>query len=387
MFNVFACARYLLFALSIICSAVIASVAVWNLGYTEAPSISLPHVVQVDSYVIFVGGFTLLATFVVIFSEVGRGRNSLTSRVWIDCSIAFLYFLLNLGSASVVTALLPSRMCSGDQQLPSGACTSTRILQSFTWLFTIILLVYFLTIFITVFIRSSDSKLWSYSVYQLSSYESNNSVRLQSPPSSPIPTMLHRFIRPPPIAAPRPQRAVNAVPNLMPYAYRSGLSPDYQIEHFQFPLRSDPRPLGQIQRPPIAGAGPSNLYPEFLRSSLLPNALLAPSSSRRNSSVLPGGAAPPQATTQASGSPPPLGNWPRSDIMQQVSRRSTRRMTPQTVSVPQNHDEIQGPNGSISRSKPSGPRTRAGSHSGGTTNTNHPAPLDLSNISSLRPNR
>lgn len=253
-------------------------------------------------------------------------------------------------------------------------------------------------------VRANDSKLWNYSIYQLSSYRRASSTRLRSPPTSPIPSMLHRFVKPPSIAAPRPQRVVNAVPNLMPYAYRSGLGPDYQIEHFQFPGRTQPQgQQGQIQRPPLAaaGAGPSNLYPDFLRSSLLPSA----PASRRTSSALPGGTAPPQQTTiQVSGSPPPLGDWPRSDIMQapQGSKRSTRRITsnvvsPLTTQNPQNYDVddtlsqgvMGGPGGevtmSISRSKkPFGPRTRSGSNSGGA---NRPPPLDLSNISSLRPNR
>ncbi|KAF5391393.1 hypothetical protein D9757_001992 [Collybiopsis confluens] len=344
---------------------------------------ALPGVVRVDSYVIFVGAFTLLTTFTL---EVGRGRNAFTSQVWIDCTISILLFLLNLSSASVVTALLPSQMCSGDQQLPSGACTSTIILESFTWIYSIILLTYFLTIFITVFVRSTDSKLWGRSVYQLGSYETNSGSRLRSP-SSPIPSMLYRFIKPPSIAAPRPRRVANAVPDLIPYGYRSGLGPDYQIEHFQLPAGSESLHQALTKPPPIAGSGPLNLYPEFLRSSLQPTAQPA---SRRNSSALPG-AVPPQMKQP---SPPPLGNWPRSDIMQQTSRRSTRRIAPR-VAAPLGHHDVVDPQEmmpgtsrqvsmSISRSRPSGPRTRTGSNSEGDP---RPPPLDLSSISSLRPNR
>jgi hypothetical protein len=308
----------------------------------------------------------------MIFIEVGR-KNAFTSRIWFDCLWSGLFFCFNISLASVVTALLPSQMCSGTLNLPSGACGSTKGLEGFAWLHTFILFVYFLTIFLTVFIYSGrDNRLWGYSIYNLSTYDrSNSSNRLQSPPSSPVPNMLHRFIKPPSIAAPRPQRPSN-VANLMPYAYRSGLSPDYQIEHFQFPVEPQ-RP------PPVVGSGPSNLYPGFMRSSLPPGAHLP--SSRRNSAAFG-----PQQQQPLQ----PLVEWPRPDIMTQQSRRS-RRITPKaplSSSVPLSSSAPQADEAgvsrnasmSISRSRPYGPRTRTGSDS-------RPPPLDLTTISALRPNR
>jgi hypothetical protein len=347
MLNIFVWFRYLLFALSIVCSAVITSVSVWNFGYAQILPKSFGRIIQVDSYVIFVGAFALVGTFVIIFMDVYR-KNTWTSRIWFECLWSFGLFLLNLSSAIVVTVLVPSQMCS--DQLPEGACTSTKLLQGFTWFYTVVLFGYFFTVFVTVFIRSeSGNRLWGLNIYSLGSAEpSNNSTRLHSPPSSPIPSMLNL------IAAPKPQRPlVNTVPNLMPYTYRAGLSPSWQIEHFQYPLPSSRQK--QIQRPPpVAGAGPSNLYPEFLHSSL-------PLSAQPSF----GNTSPQQTQT----SDFPLGQWPRPDIMSRSSRRAT------ATSSLQHHDAqpqaaVSGPDGElgaalISRSRPFGPRTRSGSNSGG----------------------
>ncbi|KAJ3778185.1 hypothetical protein FB446DRAFT_699403 [Lentinula raphanica] len=361
---------------------------------------ALPQIIQVDSFVIFVGASSLVAVFTIIFVEVGR-REAFTCRVWFDCLWSGFLFLLNISAASVVTALMPSQMCRRTSKLSSEACTSTKVLQGFTWLFTILLFSYFVTIFITVFIRSgSDSRLWYYSIYDISSYNRHNSnARLQSPPTSPMPRMssLKRFIKPPSISsiiAPRPQRPnTNAVENIMPYAYRSGLSPDYQIEHFQFPARL-PRQAPDLQRPPIAaGAGPKNLYPEYLRSSLTPNQPTQPQNTHRSSIVSGDGLSPHE-------SPPPLGVWPRPDIMTQASRRS-HRITPQAqtgittrvASMRLVTESEARPGVSIldagdPRSRPTGPRTRAGSNSmGNSISVNRPPDLDLSNLSTLRPNR
>ncbi|KAJ3987158.1 hypothetical protein F5890DRAFT_864102 [Lentinula detonsa] len=397
--NFFIWFRYLVFALSIVCSAVIASVSVWNLGFAHQAS-------KLDSFVVFVGAFSLVGVFTIIFIEVGR-TNAFTSRIWFDCLWSGFLFLLNISAASVVTALMPSQMCK--IELPSEACTSTKVIQGFTWLITILLLVYFLTIFITVFIRSgSDSRLWWYSIYDISTYDrSNSSTRLQSPPSSPMPRMssLKRLVKPLPIlsiAAPRPQRpTINTVANIMPYAYRSGLSPDYQIEHFQFPVRPPPqtqRESGTQRLPTIVGAGPKNLYPEYLRSSLPPNSSnqrVTSASNTYRTSAVPGDGFPPHPQE----SPPPLGNWPRPDIMTQASRRS-HRITPKaqagipprvaSITLDPESEAIPGVSSPVSdsRSKPTGPRTRAGSNSmGDNMSIGRPPPLDLSGISAFRPNR
>ncbi|KAJ3881006.1 hypothetical protein F5051DRAFT_398617 [Lentinula edodes] len=393
--NFFVWLRYIVFATSVICSAVIASVSVWNLGFAQSSSRPLDQVIQVDSFGIFVGAFSLVGVFTIIFAEVGR-TNVFTTRIWFDCLWSGFLFLLNISAASVITALLPSQMCKNTHKLPSQACTSTKVLQGFTWLITTSLFAYFLTIFITVFVYSgSDPTLWRYSIYDLSTYDrSNSSTRLRSPPSSPMPRMtsLKRFVKPPSIpsiAAPRPQRPINnAVAAIMPYAYRSGLSPDYQIEHFQFPARSarQSQQESSLQRlPTAAGAGPRNLYPDYLRSSLPPDPQRSSTFSTNRSSAVPGDG--PSPYPQGS-SPPPLGDWPRPDIMTQASRRS-HRITPKTIPTSVTLDIEAIPDVSNnSRSKPSEPRIRSGSISiGNSISANRPPPLDLSDISALRPNR
>ncbi|KAJ3810727.1 hypothetical protein F5876DRAFT_65383 [Lentinula aff. lateritia] len=377
--NFFVWLRYIVFSTSVICSAVIASVSVWNLGFAQSSSKPLDQVIQADSFGIFVGAFSLVGVFTIIFAEVGR-TNVFTTQIWFDCLWSGFLFLLNINT----------------HKLPSEACTSTKVLQGFTWLITTLLFAYFLTIFITVFVYSgSDPTLWRYCIYDLSTYDrSNSSARLRSPPSSPMPRMtsLKRFVKPPSIpsiAAPRPQRPINnAVAAMMPYAYRSGLSPDYQIEHFQFPARSarQSQQESSLQRlPTAAGAGPRNLYPDYLRSSLPPDPQPSSAFPTNRSSAVPGDG--PSPYPQGS-SPPPLGDWPRPDIMTQASRRS-HRITPKTIptSVTLDIEAIPDVSGN-SRSKPSGPRIRSGSISiENSVDANRPPPLDLSNISPLRTNR
>ncbi|GAW06629.1 hypothetical protein LENED_008566 [Lentinula edodes] len=133
--NFFVWLRYIVFATSVTCSAVIASVSVWNLGFAQSSSKPLDQVIQVDSFGIFVGAFSLVGVFTIIFAEVGR-TNVFTTRIWFDCLWSGLFFLLNISAASVITALLPSQMCKNTHKLPSEACTSTKVLQGFTWLIT-----------------------------------------------------------------------------------------------------------------------------------------------------------------------------------------------------------------------------------------------------------
>jgi hypothetical protein len=393
MLNLIICFRYLVFALSIVCNAVIASVSVWNLGFAQesrsqklAPT--LVQVVQVDSFVIFVGGCGLVLIFTIVFVEVGRNRNvAVTNRVWFECLWSGMLFLLNICAASVVTALLPSQTCQSEN-LPRLACTSTKVLQSFTWLFTGILLAYFLTVFVTVFIRSgSDSRIWMYSMYHVTFDRRNGSDRLPSPTPAPPPSrMLGRF-KPASIVAPRPHRPTT-------FNYRSGLSAEYAIEHFQLPSShpQPPPPVSNYPRPLSL-----SLYPEYLRSSLPANMTpLAPIAD----------VAPDPAPKT---SPPPLGDWPRTDIMMHSSvhpsGRNSRRVTTrptyeaQRESFSQNLEPVEreiiaasvlAPPPPIVR--PSGPRTRTQDRSGGTeqngsSNADRPPPLDLSTVSNLKPNR
>lgn len=288
-----------------------------------------------------------------------------------------------------------------------------------------IVFAYYLLIFVTVCIRSgNDNRMWLGSVYAMSFYDRGSSVRLQSPPTSPTPSQIMRKIfKPPSIISPRPQRATP-----MPtFAYRSGLSSEYQIEHFQF-LSEQP------QRPPpaqVASPNHTNLsfYPEFLRaslrSSLTPNVTqVAPASILNfNSTALPPDIAnsPPQSGDAPKASPPPLGNWPRADIMSHSPHalKSLRR-TSRIVATPVNQVRPQPepptspepstsrivtvsgdsnisakpnvPTRKVSRSaRPSGPRTRTRAESNveenATSNPSRPPPLDLSNISALKPNR
>lgn len=157
--------------------------------------------------------------------------------------------------------------------------------------------------------------------------------------SAPVSPMSPQFITPAvpaSIAAPRARHPVhNAV-----YDYRSGLSMDYEIEHYRPSTlaantnRANPNP-GVAVVPPLQ----STLYPQYMQNVLVAN--------------------PPPAAFRGSRSPPPLGDWPRPDIISQPSRSRSKR--------------------SAAHAHPSGPRVR--SNSSGNA---RPPSLDLSNLSTFQ---
>lgn len=230
----------------------------------------------------------------------------------------------------------------------------------------------------TVIIRQKqDGQIWHASVREVCRNKSK--YVLESTPNSPDLPRFHKAI--PPIA-PQPRRpAIN-----MEYSYRSGMGPEYQIEHYTPTTQAAERPV-----PPVPAAAPYHYMKQSTRAaaatqSSAPAPSLYPQ--HLNSSLT--SSQQPRASTA---SPPPLGNWPRANAMEQpVSIK--RKPPPPEFRFPATTSVVSAaPTSgtlasaipldsatSTSRSaRPTGPRTRSRS-----SELRRPPPLDLTKISSFK---
>ncbi|KAF8654191.1 hypothetical protein AX16_003720 [Volvariella volvacea WC 439] len=366
MQNVLKVLRYLVFGLFIVCNAIIASVAVWNLSLSRA----LQNELQVDTYLTFVGAFGLVYIFAIIFLELAQ-KNAITGRVWFECTWVGIYWLLELAGASALSAIGPPVMCDSShaaQVLIKDGCASTQVLLAFTWLCTIILLGYlFIMVVSSLIIFQHDPSIWQ---CQVQDFPWSAHCTLPSAPPSPAAAQFSNPVPRSTIAAPKPRRPAPAA------IYNAGLS-DYAIEHyrppsnFAQPAPPPPAPVAYSTRrqqiSPLS-TSPINLYPQYVQSSFLhASSLSAPSNSE------------PTLQRELPPSPPPLGNWPRADIISQpTTSRSRARVSSSARTVQGTIAGTTVPSdASISRSfRPTGPRTS--SRLGGD---HRPPMLDLSNIS------
>jgi hypothetical protein len=359
--NFLATLRYLVFAIFIVCNAILASVAVWNSSLDVSSSNRESHV---DVYEVVVGALGLALVFTIIFVELVR-RNAFTSRVWFECLWTTIFFGLYLGGAVVLSVVGVDEMCESTTQsknsesqslLPPGTCASSQVLLGFTWSCTFVLLMYLILLVTLTFAnRNNESvpRIWECTVH--------NFPPLTSRRSNTPAAFLPRFTqdKTPEVVSPAPRRP-GTVPSAL-YTLRSfGLNSQYQIEHFRPPSHTSDPPM--LSNPVTSPAdylhrNPSNpghamaavaLYPQFLSSAYVPPARMQP---------------PPMAAVQSSHrlsrSPPPLGDWPRADAPLRIKRKNPPPMglAEQTAA------------GSAS-SRPMGPRTRAGT-------THRPPPLNL----------
>ncbi|KAJ6596788.1 hypothetical protein DFH09DRAFT_1132723 [Mycena vulgaris] len=336
--NFLATLRYGVFAVFIVCNAILASVAVWNASLVSPPGRDS----RIDTYLVVVGALGLALTFTIIFAELVR-RNA---RVWVEILWSFVFFILDLAGAAILSTVGPDDMCKQytNSKPPPGSCSSTRVLMGFTWLCTFILLIYLvLLVLLTTIHRNNESvpRIWKCTVHDF--------PPLTSPRSNA--QALPQFTKD------RMTERPNAVPSAL-YSLRSaGLGSQYQIEHFKPPAHAPgpPAPSSPVaspadhlhRNPSTAGTVQAAvaLYPQFLSS-----AYVSP---------------PPPAQTQrighASPAPPPLGDWPRVDAPLRIKRK-----LPPTTALGE------GPAAGLSR--PMGPRTPA--RAGGLAP--RPPPLDLS---------
>ncbi|KAF9053579.1 hypothetical protein BDZ89DRAFT_285085 [Hymenopellis radicata] len=302
MLTVFTCTRYVIFALSIACNAIIASVAVWNLGFVQ----SLNSYYPLDNYLTFLGAFGLAVVFAVVSVELIRDR-SVTGRVWFECLWIGVLFVMNLV------------------------------------LWYLALLVLYCLVH-----QGKDPKIWQAYIKDISNPECFRAITASSPT---LPYFQKRRSAPS-IVAPKPRRPIPPVDAM------AGLQSLYDVEPYRPRIE-----MATQSRPQMTGGVPT-LYSQHVQSAISTPPV---AHTRRG----------PKASTPPS--PPPLGNWPRSDILSQPVRKGKERKPPPSpVDVPQNiapgrtsFDSPPSPN----RARPTGPRTR-------TTSRPRPPPLDLSSSTS-----
>ncbi|EMD38436.1 hypothetical protein CERSUDRAFT_93972 [Gelatoporia subvermispora B] len=350
--------RYVAFVLAIICSAVICSVAAWNLTLSQAPGDS----VQVDDFLIFLGVLGIMFIFPTLCIDIFR-TNALPSRIWFECLWSGIFWLLSLSGAAAVTATLPQMLCQashaasaiGDATVPDqtagllswqiigNSCTATKVLVAFTWISAMTMMSWFCGLMVLVVMHlPDDSQIWQSSVRNYAWFSIRSS--LNSAPTS-------------------PSRA----------SYRSA-------EKSEFPKRLVARSNVDLERqdlrntspvPPIPAAPPPQRIQQSTRQAAapasFPRTMFEPSQ-LRDRYVAP---SPPN------GAPQPLASAPNGVAQDGGPRAATPPSTVQSY-VPSGH----------ARSASAAP-SQAGtypkrSHSKRLSNGRRPAPLDLSKITSFQ---
>ncbi|KAH0827082.1 hypothetical protein J3R83DRAFT_4768 [Lanmaoa asiatica] len=415
-----------LFGLFTICNAITCSVAAWNSSLVRST-----QPIQVDIYLIFLGAFSLISVFTLIFVEL-LCLNALTTRVWFECAWVALFWIMELGSLFIAPSGSQAHgalVAGGAALIAIGSnipcsyqgtaflyalCSSERVLLAFTWMCTItrqsyhasdtsasltwiVVLIYLLAlVFIAVSQHHEDPKIWVSDVRALRAAAVRQCS--SSIPNSPLTTRIKKRASVD-IYTPQPLRAQQT------FHLRGGLGAGYEVEPFR-PAFVGPEQMDvphssnlpeAIPLPPLAVI-PSFMKPipalprdtgNALSLSLgqldLPRPELASSIAYSNPGL--SGSMPNQSSTLSS--PSPICDWPRPDVMQQPAKPKPKRNPPPpsafefpirhmaTASAPVPVDTQPRPR------RPSGPRLRVPSGDSG----HRPAPLDLSGISNYETSR
>jgi len=361
MLNPLTLLRYLVFVVFVASNAIIASAAAWNLSLVEVIAGDVAAT-AISIYLIVLGALGLIVIFTVIFVDLYE-KDVFIGRVWFELSWVVSFFILELGGAAAITAQSNGQVCNSNNS--GSLCASTQVLQGFTWICGILLFGYFILLFVLAILKyGDDTTIWSWSLRKLIWQHTHKTV---VPPLPPLPSFRTDRTQVPVIAAPRPRRIIT-----MPEAglsYRSGLSLDYQIEHFQPPAPgatdlgpSTDRPLSPLllslptsptpySRTPILPQKPvpaafAPFYPSYVQAAINPG--ISRTSTGHSSQV-----------RNISHSPLPLGDWPRRDATSLPARgkRKQNPPAPYSFTMPtaaqQRRDQP--------RSRPSGPRRRSNS--------------------------
>jgi hypothetical protein len=340
------CSRYVVLASFIICNAIICSVAIWNFSIGQSAGVNL----RVDIFLTVLGALALLFVFPIGCIDILH-MDSVTSCVWFECLWIGIFAILEFSGAIAVSSIDTSSMCApAVVALLGNSCSSTRVLMAFSWTCSISLFSYFFLLLLAcVAYAKEDPQIWHCKVRRFPE-ASLRSLR----GASPSPTQNH-----PAIVAPKPRRAVPAAM----YAYRSGLSSQYDIEHFR-----PPTPVEESSRPPVPDiiawrqtiesthlVEPTypamSFYPQHMQGILTNPSLTRPPKipppSRPSLPPLPPPPPPPSVDRLRAATLPLHGKW--------ASPESTH---PQAVG------NVVGPSGGSSypRPKPTGPRSRSNSH-------------------------
>lgn len=319
---------------------------------------------DIDTFITFLGAVSLVFIFTIIILELSL-KNPVTGRVWFESAWAGFFFILQLCASISLSAIGPGIMCIIPMmEIDSDSCTSTRVLLVFSWIWTLLLLGYLLLLTISAYMNQKENpQVWQCSVRQ---FFSNDTRIYRAGLVSPA---LPRFVKnsSPSIVAPQPRRPPQVI-----YSHKSGVvAPDYGTDQFR---QQAQRPI-----PPVPAASPPQHQRQNTRDATA--TVFYPKHVQSNMQSYP------TARMQLSGgSPPPLGDWPRADVITRPSR--SKREPPRTLILSPSSapSSVVSPNSkrtpnsaTVPRisSRPNGPRTGRR----GAPNGNKPPPLDLSKIS------
>lgn len=351
--------RYVFFGIFVICNAIICSAAAWNFGIAQM----IGRRMEIDGYLIFLGAMDLAFVVVISVIELTR-KNALTSRVWFECIWLGVLLILHISGAAVLSSAGSGVMCDPIlvAQIPD-ACTSLRLTLAASWICAIILLFYFAILTISAYMRhKEDRTVWQATVrdYCWTSFCTKlpNSDALPAPP-----------LKAASIKAPQPRRLA------LPAMYAQGADYDVERGYYERPIPPVPalpqRHMRQVTREAIQPLPPS-LYPRHLQGYAPPTQ--------------------PAPRPPASETPPPLGSWPRANIVNEpvTKKRRAPPSAPRAAPLPAlqpNPPPVFVP---APTSRPAGPRTtpaRTPKKPSGDWRSRVvvPPPLDLSKISSKRP--
>jgi len=337
--------RYALFAAFVICNAITCSVAVWNLSLAQIVGQNM----GVDVFIISVGALALLFIFLIVILELTL-KNTVVGRVWFESAWVGFFFLLNFCASVSLATIGPGIMCTARMmELNTGSCNSTRVLLVFDWICTLLLLGYLILLTASAHMNQKENpRVWQCSVRQVFSVDTRIYRAGLAYPT--LPSFVEKSS---PIVAPQPRHPPTQAIN----AHISGLSPDYAIEYF--------RPLTERPIPPVPAAPPPQHQTQNTREATA--TLFYPQQMQHTIQSQP-------LTRAPANSPPPLGNWPRADVISQPAR--SKREAPRRLILTPTVAPKSAPLPPQS-SKSTGPRS-------GRLNGPRPPPLDLSGISAHR---
>ncbi|KAI0247470.1 hypothetical protein BJV78DRAFT_915230 [Lactifluus subvellereus] len=193
--------RYSSFAITIVSNAVICSAAAWN--FPIAKNANLPAQLHVDTYMVFLGAFSLLVVIPSLFADMFSQR-FITGRVWVECLWVDLLWLLHVVGTVVVTTTLPRGICTPQaEHIDGNSCTSAKLIMAFSWICTINLFIYLVFLVISAVLhQKQDDSVWSAQVRSYPWYQHFYCHKLGSSPE--IPPRDHQV----PIVAPQPRRPI-----------------------------------------------------------------------------------------------------------------------------------------------------------------------------------
>lgn len=301
--------RFFTFGVFIVSNTILSTVGVLNLSLVQGISV---YNAQIAAYLIFMGAFGLVCIFPLIFIDLLR-RNAFTSRVWVELTWVSIFWIMELSGAAAMSAIVPNNQCVSRQGTTAArVCVSGKVLLSFAWLVTLILLAYLVTLVTyAIMHHCTDQNVWNETVREYPWFSTRST--LSSSPPSPVAEKQPEI----PLQHPRPKLAFNTAGlrrSLSPFEdpvqpapifdqlpQRSYQPPERRYDGLHFAATQDPVPIIDpvFSRPREAPNPPvrvQSLYPEHLQAHLTTEAR---------------GHLYSQSRQLEGQEPSPLGDWPR----------------------------------------------------------------------------